>query len=76
VLHTRNAALATLRIWNDPAATFRTGGFSLMFVAAWNSFALAVLIRRAEPWWECDESGAPVVIDGATRALSNSTTHR
>ncbi|HUF98001.1 MAG TPA: DUF3644 domain-containing protein [Ilumatobacter sp.] len=70
VLHARNAALAALRVWNDPAATFRTGGFSLMFVAAWNSLAVALLMRRNERWWSCDVAGEPITSDGVLHSLS------
>jgi hypothetical protein len=40
--------MAALRIWNDPTARFRTGGFALLFVAAWNSLAIAALQRQRD----------------------------
>jgi hypothetical protein len=62
--NSRAAALAALRIWNDPTASFRTGSFSLLFVAAWNSLAIALLQRRKEEWRELDEAGQPKLVDG------------
>lgn len=70
VLHARNAALAALRIWNDPTTTFRTGAFCLMFVTAWNSLAIALLMRRGGEWRECDDQGVPLLVDGLERSLS------
>lgn len=67
--HGRHAALAALRVWNDPTATFRTESFALLFVTAWNSIALAALQRAGENWRDLDESGAPRVVDGRERAL-------
>jgi hypothetical protein len=32
--------------WNDPVARFRTGAFSLLFVTAWNSLAIATIQRE------------------------------
>lgn len=43
LLHAREACLSGLRVWNDPLARFRTGAFSLLFVTAWNSIAIAML---------------------------------
>jgi hypothetical protein len=69
--HARSACIAGLRIWNDPAATFRTGGFALHFVAAWNSLAIAVLERNHFEWRELDPEGRPVVTpEGAEKARS------
>lgn len=67
--HGRQAALAGLRVWNDPTATFRTESFALLFVTAWNSVALAALQQAGEEWRDLDESGAPHVVDGRERAL-------
>jgi len=67
--HGRNAALAALRVWNDPTATFRTETFALLFVTAWNSIALAVLQRAGEEWRDVDEHGDPRTVDGRERAL-------
>ncbi len=66
--HGRGAALAALRVWNDPSATFRTGTFALLFVTAWNSVALAILQRAEVEWRTLDEDGAPVLVDDRERA--------
>jgi hypothetical protein len=50
--HARESCLAALRIWNDPVDCFRTGGFSLMFVTAWNAMAIAILERDNREWRE------------------------
>jgi len=69
--HARSACLAGLRIWNDPAATFQTGGFALHLVAGWNSLAIAVLERDHCEWRELDSEGQPVVTpDGAEKAFN------
>jgi len=62
--------MAGLRIWNDPTARFRTGAFSLLFVTAWNSLAIAVLQRDGAEWRELDDHGEPVTVAGVERALT------
>ena len=59
--HARAACLEATRVWNDPTTRFRAGAFSLLFVAAWNSLAIALLIRDDIEWRETDESGTPRV---------------
>ncbi|MBV9660816.1 MAG: hypothetical protein JO337_06640 [Acidimicrobiales bacterium] len=67
--HARSACLAGLRIWNDPTATFLTGGFALHFISAWNNLALAVLERDGREWRQLDDQGEPELIsDGAEKA--------
>ncbi len=64
VQHARNACLEALRIWNDPIARFRTGSFAALFVAAWNSLAIAILQRDGQEWRDIDDEGQPVLVDG------------
>ncbi len=66
--HGRHAAMAALRAWNDPTASFRSQSFALLFVTAWNSVALALLQQSGREWRELDNSGRPVCIDGRDRA--------
>lgn len=67
--HARSACLAGLRIWNDPAGIFRTGGFALHFVTAWNSLAIAVLQRAGREWRQLDADGQPEPTpDGSEKA--------
>jgi len=61
IQHARTASLEAIRAWNDPAARFRTGTFSLLFVTAWNSLAIALLMRDDIEWREIDDSGTPRV---------------
>ncbi len=48
--HARESCTAALRIWNDPAASFRTGAFSLLIVTACNALCIAILQKREEEW--------------------------
>ena len=78
LIQSREACLAALRVWNDPIASFRTGSFSLLFVAAWNGLMLALAIRGGIEWRELNEDGTPVTTDGVehsvgTRNLLNRT---
>jgi len=57
--HAREACLSALRVWNDPIDCFRTGGFSLMFVTAWNALAIASLELAGGEWRKI--SGGSVV---------------
>lgn len=66
--HARNAALAALRVWNDPSATFRTGSFSLLFVTAWNSLTIAILQKRQQEWRVLDDKGNPTLFDGLEKS--------
>jgi hypothetical protein len=66
--HARSACLAALRIWNDPTPTFRTAGFSLHFVTAWNSLMIALLEKRGADWRLLDEHGDIVTKEGAEQA--------
>ena len=67
--HARASCLEALRIWNDPTSAFRTGAFSLLFVTAWNSLALASLQRDGKEWRQLDSSGEPVLVDGTEQSL-------
>lgn len=67
--HGRHAALAALRVWNDPAATFRTETFALLFVTAWNSVSIAVLQRAGQEWRDLDDAGNPRAAGGQDRAM-------
>lgn len=66
--HGRNAALAALRIWNDPTSNFRTASFSVLLVIAWNSIAIAQLQRQKKEWRELDERGVPTLIGAREKA--------
>jgi hypothetical protein len=65
----RSACLSALRVWNDPTAAFRTGTFSLLFVTAWNSVALAVLMRDGAEWRRLDDDGSPALKESAQQSL-------
>lgn len=67
--HSRKAALAALRVWNDPTAGFRAGAFSLLFVAAWNSLLIALLMRKGNEWRELKDDGTPELRDEEPKSL-------
>ena len=62
--HGRDSCLQALRVWNDPTATFRTATFSMLFVASWNSLAIALLQRNGGEWREIGDDGEPVLVNG------------
>ncbi|HVL38854.1 MAG TPA: DUF3644 domain-containing protein [Fimbriimonadaceae bacterium] len=68
--HARSAALAALRVWNDPTATFRTGTFALLFVTAWNSLCIAMLQQRNAEWRKVGDKGNATLFEGVEQALS------
>ena len=65
----RASCLEALRIWNDPTTAFRTGAFSLLFVTAWNSLALALLQREGREWRRLNPSREPALVEGAEQSL-------
>ena len=68
--HARESCLAALRTWNDPTARFRTGAFSLLFVTAWNSLAIAVLERSGIDWRRSDPAtGQPLIIKDTEQSM-------
>ncbi|MHB8294339.1 MAG: DUF3644 domain-containing protein [Acidimicrobiales bacterium] len=66
--HARSACLAGLRIWNDPTCNFRTAGFSLHFVTAWNSLAIALLQKSDGEWRRLDDEGNPEMKSGVEQS--------
>ncbi len=65
----RASCLEALRIWNDPTGAFRTGAFSLLFVTAWNSIALAILQRDGREWQQPDGLDNPGLFGEIERSL-------
>lgn len=65
----RESALAAVRIYNDPVAGYRTETFIVLMVGAWNSLLQAMLERSSVDYYERDESGAQVLIDGRAKVL-------
>jgi hypothetical protein len=58
VQHARESCLAAIRVWNDPIGRFRTGAFSLLFVTAWNSLAIAMIQRSGGEWRKLSDDGS------------------
>lgn len=72
LLHTRRSCLEALRIWNDPTATFRTGAFSLLFMAAWNGLAIAILQREGLEWRKRNKHNEVVTVNETEQARDTS----
>jgi hypothetical protein len=63
----RESALAALRVYNDPLAGFRSETFIVLMVIAWNSLLQAVLERDGVDYYERDEKGKQLLVDGRPR---------
>lgn len=66
---TREAALSAIRLYNDPSAGFRTDGFTVLMIIAWNSLLQAVLERDGVNYTETNQDGDPIIIDGRPKTL-------
>jgi hypothetical protein len=42
--------------------------FSLLFVTAWNSLAIAILQKQEAEWRKIDDDGAPRLVDGVEQS--------
>ena len=65
----REAALAAVRVYNDPLAGFRTETFIMLMIVAWNSLFQAVLERARTDYYERDEHGAQILIEGRAKVI-------
>ena len=65
----REAALAAVRVYNDPLASFRTETFIMLMIVAWNSLFQAVLERSRVDYYERDEKGTQILIEGRAKVL-------
>ncbi len=63
----RESAMAAVRVYNDPSAGFRTETFVLLMMVAWNTLMQAMLERRQMDYYERDEQGGQLLIDGRPR---------
>jgi hypothetical protein len=70
VRHARESCLAAIRVWNDPIARFRSGSFSLLFVTAWNSLAIAKLQQAGCEWRKLDTgTGDPILVGDTEQSM-------
>ena len=60
----RESALASIRVYNDPLAGFRTETFIVLMVIAWNSLFQAMLEARKVDYYARDELGGVVLAQG------------
>ena len=65
----REAALAAVRVYNDPLAGFRTETFIVLMVVAWNSLLQALLERSGVNYYERDEQRSQILIGGRAKVL-------
>lgn len=65
----REAALAAVRVYNDPLAGFRTETFIMLMVVAWNSLFQALLERARADYYERDAQGTQILIEGRGKVL-------
>lgn len=63
----REAALSAIRLYNDPSAGFRTDGFMVLMIIAWNSLLQAILERDGVDYTDTSEDGDPIIIDGRAK---------
>lgn len=69
VAKARESALAAVRVYNDPAAGFRSETFIVLMVIAWNSLFQAILERDGVDYYVRDPAGRQVLIDGRAKVL-------
>jgi hypothetical protein len=63
----RESALAAVRVYNDPAAGFRSETFIVLMVIAWNSLLQATLERDGVDYYVRRTDGKQVLIDGRAK---------
>jgi len=70
VAKARESALAAVRVYNDPAAGFRSETFIVLMVIAWNSLFQAILERDGVDYYVRGADGKQVSIDDRAKVLS------
>ena len=68
VVKAREAATLALDIYNRPATTFRTEGFTVMMIIAWTALFHAMFERSRINYFYIKEDGTPMKIDGDLKA--------
>lgn len=69
VARSREAALTALRVYNDPAAGFRTETFAMLMVVAWNTLMQAICERDGLDYSERAADGSLLMVYGRAKAL-------
>jgi len=69
VANSRQAAVAAVRLYNDPSAGFRTETFIVIMVIAWNCLLQAKLEADGVEYREVDGDGSVAEVDGRARYL-------
>jgi hypothetical protein len=69
VAKARESALAAVRVYNDPAAGFRSETFIVLMVIAWNSLFQAILERDGIDYYVRDPAGHQVLINERAKVL-------
>ena len=65
----RESALAAVRVYNDPMAGYRTETFIVLMIIAWNSLLQAILERAQVDYYERDQDGSQILINGRPKVL-------
>jgi hypothetical protein len=73
VTKARESAILALDIYNRPATTFRTEGFTVMMIIAWTALFHAIFEQRSIIYFYLEDDGSPKLVDGDEKAweLSN-----
>jgi hypothetical protein len=69
VANARQAALAAIRLYNDPSAGFRTETFVVLMIIAWNCLFQARLELLNVDYRELNDDGSPQEFQGRARYL-------
>ncbi len=64
----RESALSAVEIYNNPLATFRSGSYIVLIVIAWAALLQSIFIKRHTSYYEKNNKGRYVYIDGEKKA--------
>ena len=67
VAKAREAALAAVRHYNDPTGGFRTDGFVVWMIIAWNCLLQAILEGKGVDYYDRDDAGEIISINGRSK---------
>lgn len=68
VTKAREAAVLALDIYNRPATTFRTEGFTVMMIIAWTALFHAIFEQENIKYYYFEDDGSPKIVDGDEKA--------
>lgn len=68
VIKARESAMLALDIYNRPATTFKTEGFTVMMIIAWTALFHAIFQRNGIDYYYLNKDGTYKIIDGDKKA--------